>query len=1134
MKMRFLFAMLIATSMAMAQNDYPVQGCLYLGQGTTQGARVATALTTGTKNMVILFCVEQGQSDEIPMTVVSSIRRNIPSYFGKATFNNWNVNVLDVLVSSSDATTAHAFVLPGLIGSDVMVPASYVSNVLGQADVIYNFVNYDIDQDGIVDYLAFLVYRHTTGVNRGTVGLSINDYYTTNDYENGTQVRIDGTNFMYGNDHSFIERVNNSPERTESMMFHELGHSWFGWPDVDHCGFTNYNHSSFGDFDAMSSGWGGFNNVSSLYNPAFRIAKGWATPTAASGTQAFSDFDATGQVFSYTLPSYSNALSNQKYYFTYYTKDQSNHWQANWDVPKLSDGIHYAGVLVWRTVGSDILSNCTYGDRKAMPVTLEAAHGKWVWDENTAPDHHSINTGQADVLSGLDSLQERYSYIWQRYNSLTGTYENILYKGNLYQVGSASCFFAPEHNTNFAFYTNPSTNEITSTGYSRAVTPGFAMKNLRWENGQTKADFVTGTDAYTITENATLTAGTWYINNTITIARGVTLTINPGSTLRFASGSSLIVNGTLNANGNSSQRITFTSTSDTWDGIRFHHSSGTLNYCNISNATYGVWSWYQPNLTLQNCQITNNTYGVLYEGEAIPSSTVPSPTIVYCTLSNNYYGIYYHYSGINQNEIAHNTVTNNQAHGIVLDMCSSPQSIHDNTISSNGGDGVYSYYSNPGIYNNTISNNSGIGVYGYGGVSQGDAYMNLHHNTIQSNAEAIHAESGKWIYPSFYNQSAYNWNAFAAGSYSGIEATNAFNQSSYDEMYVTAYNHSNVWATGNCWMWPEGFNVDWTSSYAVGHNCMISPSVQEGPKAYKIPISANIVVSSPLIQSVALSGECEAVNRSKDKICDDSLLAAIHDQLHNGRFDEAITFSSQQFGLVKNTDVQKHILNYLAECYRRGDRRGFTEFLNNKVRKDISKSHNLYSTTLQLENGFLIGDGRLDQVYANLLTLLSNFSGDSTVHKLALFDLINMSYRSNKFEQLNKYLAALASKYPNDLLTHHAMLLVGVDDDLVSEGARMNQQPGMTATLAVSGLLTNYPNPFNPTTAISYFLPGSGKVDLKVYDLIGREVVTLVSEYQESGMHTACFTGRSLASGAYFYVLNAPGISMVSKMLMIK
>ncbi|MBX7043556.1 MAG: T9SS type A sorting domain-containing protein [Ignavibacteria bacterium] len=69
----------------------------------------------------------------------------------------------------------------------------------------------------------------------------------------------------------------------------------------------------------------------------------------------------------------------------------------------------------------------------------------------------------------------------------------------------------------------------------------------------------------------------------------------------------------------------------------------------------------------------------------------------------------------------------------------------------------------------------------------------------------------------------------------------------------------------------------------------------------------------------------------------------------------------------------------------------------------------------------------------------------------------------------------------------------------------------------------NFPNPFNPVTTIIYDLPNSGFVMLKVYDMLGREVKTLVNEMKTAGFHKAQFTAEDLATGAYFYRLSVSG-----------
>ncbi|GEM_PF-5020906 len=92
-------------------------------------------------------------------------------------------------------------------------------------------------------------------------------------------------------------------------------------------------------------------------------------------------------------------------------------------------------------------------------------------------------------------------------------------------------------------------------------------------------------------------------------------------------------------------------------------------------------------------------------------------------------------------------------------------------------------------------------------------------------------------------------------------------------------------------------------------------------------------------------------------------------------------------------------------------------------------------------------------------------------------------------------------------------------------------------------LMQNYPNPFNPSTAISYQLSALSLVTLKVYDVLGREIATLVNEYQQAGTYISQFSilnlpagrqGSQLSSGVYFYKLQAGGYSETKKMLLTK
>lgn len=80
----------------------------------------------------------------------------------------------------------------------------------------------------------------------------------------------------------------------------------------------------------------------------------------------------------------------------------------------------------------------------------------------------------------------------------------------------------------------------------------------------------------------------------------------------------------------------------------------------------------------------------------------------------------------------------------------------------------------------------------------------------------------------------------------------------------------------------------------------------------------------------------------------------------------------------------------------------------------------------------------------------------------------------------------------------------------------------------------NYPNPFNPSTQIKFGLKESGFVTLKVYNILGNEISTVVSGYRSAGNHTVNFDASGLSSGVYFYRITSGGYSEIKKMILEK
>lgn len=101
-------------------------------------------------------------------------------------------------------------------------------------------------------------------------------------------------------------------------------------------------------------------------------------------------------------------------------------------------------------------------------------------------------------------------------------------------------------------------------------------------------------------------------------------------------------------------------------------------------------------------------------------------------------------------------------------------------------------------------------------------------------------------------------------------------------------------------------------------------------------------------------------------------------------------------------------------------------------------------------------------------------------------------------------------------------------------GMLVGIEPYKNETPANYSLSQNFPNPFNPTTNIKFSLPESGFVTLKVYNILGKEVQTLMEGNQQRGTYTATFDASNLPSGVYFYTLKTNSFTETKKMMLVK
>ncbi len=132
--------------------------------------------------------------------------------------------------------------------------------------------------------------------------------------------------------------------------------------------------------------------------------------------------------------------------------------------------------------------------------------------------------------------------------------------------------------------------------------------------------------------------------------------------------------------------------------------------------------------------------------------------------------------------------------------------------------------------------------------------------------------------------------------------------------------------------------------------------------------------------------------------------------------------------------------------------------------------------------------------------------------------------------------AALCKWHTGDVLriVYDNPITPGVDTYTFKTPGSILSAENTNGKVYTFALEQNYPNPFNPATKIAYSIPRAGHVSMKVFDILGREVLTLVNTEMKAGEYSVDFNASNFASGIYFYKLQAGDKSIVKKMMLLK
>ncbi len=154
------------------------------------------------------------------------------------------------------------------------------------------------------------------------------------------------------------------------------------------------------------------------------------------------------------------------------------------------------------------------------------------------------------------------------------------------------------------------------------------------------------------------------------------------------------------------------------------------------------------------------------------------------------------------------------------------------------------------------------------------------------------------------------------------------------------------------------------------------------------------------------------------------------------------------------------------------------------------------------------------------ITFLYKDVGNTTLPFDGVIALQDTVSATSKYVYINRSGYPSATRARNLFAIKLAYTATGVE--------QIDETPGRFA------LSANYPNPFNPSTKINFSIPKSSAVRLTVHNILGQEVATLVNGYQNAGSYTVDFTPTNLASGVYYYTLNAGQFTNTKKMILMK
>jgi parallel beta-helix repeat protein len=657
--------------------------------------------------------------------------------------------------------------------------------------------------------------------------------------------------------------------------------------------------------------------------------------------------------------------------------------------------------------------------------------------------------------------------------------------------------------------------------------------------------------------------------------------VNSSMSITFNNGASIIVEdgGTLDANSNVA--ITLTS-SGTWGGIEFKGTgAGTLRNCTFQNTSTpvviesnGSDEFPHPEITIANCVFSN---------APVQITNRPNVTVVNCNFSyisgdaSTVLGVLS--TGSDNVDISKNTITSSSSvssSGISI-VYGNSVSVRENTI-QNIGIGISISNSDAFVYKNTITatddpgDNIGIGAdnsysaaisnntvtdYFYGIKLYSSSPVMLE-NTVETGISSAYCLYFEEIsYPRLRPDDGGNEIVWDAG-------LNIVRNTAYDALY--SYNESvpdldygcNTFAADRFYIdadfpWPSTIPPTYyyirgntwekpfsTGKFHISADFIYEPTgcdQQTGGGGYpELPVEDPLTTGGseppqPLIVNHG-NGIYDTLNTSasaQSLPADQLLFMQGMKQELLGNFSSAVDIYKNVITGYRDSLSAISSMKRLLKCSDRlnsdstayGQLRSY--FLN--LASNNQNDTNFAYIARELSTKCLV---RLKK-YADAITEYENsISGSNdSLHILnAELNIIETYMIMTQHGDAPGFTGRLANLKPSSAMDGYKKLKEKL--------YKLKDKPVTTNLPVKFSLSQNYPNPFNPLTKINYSVPNSVKVTLVVYDILGRVVRSLVNEFKEAGKYEITFDGTGLASGVYFYKIEAGNFVDSKKMVLVK